>query len=259
MSDQPTDELYDELFSAARREATPEETRRRIIATLAARSQQVPTLVPERERWPRARIGYLLAAAALGALIFGLNSRRGERIDIEAESLARSSNPKAAATPSAAPPTPERTTPTEDQLRERESKPRRQSEADSKKPETIPAIGTSSAAAPKRTRTPATLEQELASVQRARAALAGGSATGALSELDRFARDFGWQKLAAESSLLRIEALTRAGRSKEARDLARRFVKQHPNNPLVDRARKFASDPETNSGNAPTGREGKQP
>jgi hypothetical protein len=92
-------------------------------------------------------------------------------------------------------------------------------------------------------RAPASLDQELASMQRARAALGRGDAPAALTELDRFDRRLGWRRLAVEARLLRIEALARAGRADEARNLARRFVRQHPNNPLVDRARTFAAPP----------------
>jgi outer membrane protein assembly factor BamD (BamD/ComL family) len=80
-------------------------------------------------------------------------------------------------------------------------------------------------------------------MQRARSALARGDTTAALAELDNFARGPGWRRLAVEASLLRIEALARAGRRDEARNLAKRFVEQHPNNPLVDRARTFANPP----------------
>jgi outer membrane protein assembly factor BamD (BamD/ComL family) len=78
-------------------------------------------------------------------------------------------------------------------------------------------------------------------MQRARAALGRDDAHAALEELDRFRRDRGWRKLSVEASLLRIEALSRAGRTEEARQQAARFVKQHPNNPLVDRAQSFAA------------------
>ena len=96
-------------------------------------------------------------------------------------------------------------------------------------------------------RPPPSLDQELASMQRARAALGRGDASVALAELDQFGRGPGWRQLAVEARLLRIEALARAGRADEARNLARRFVEQNPNNPLVDRARTFAT-PAASSG-----------
>ncbi|HEU5077190.1 MAG TPA: tetratricopeptide repeat protein, partial [Polyangiaceae bacterium] len=96
-------------------------------------------------------------------------------------------------------------------------------------------------------RAPPSLDQELASMQRARAALGRGDASAALAELDRFGRGPGWRQLAVEARLLRIEALARAGRVDEARNLARRFVEQNPNNPLVDRARTFIA-PAASSG-----------
>jgi outer membrane protein assembly factor BamD (BamD/ComL family) len=78
-------------------------------------------------------------------------------------------------------------------------------------------------------------------MQRARAALGRGAATVALAELEAFGRNSGWRQLSVEASLLRIEALAAAGRTEQARSQARRFVEQHPNNPLVDRAQKFAT------------------
>ncbi|HEY6816809.1 MAG TPA: tetratricopeptide repeat protein [Croceibacterium sp.] len=94
-------------------------------------------------------------------------------------------------------------------------------------------------------------------MQRARAALGRGDAAAALAELDRFGRGPGWRQLAVEARLLRIEALARAGRAEEARNLARRFVEQNPNNPLVDRARTFATPPASSGVQKPP--EEKQP
>jgi hypothetical protein len=91
---------------------------------------------------------------------------------------------------------------------------------------------------------PSTLEQELALLERARAQLSSGDSAAALSELDRYAGQRGG-RLVAEATLLRLQALTRAGRAAEASRLARKFVAENPNDPLAERARSFvrASSP----------------
>jgi hypothetical protein len=91
---------------------------------------------------------------------------------------------------------------------------------------------------------PSTLEQELALLERARAKLSSGDSAAALSELDRYAGQRGG-RLVAEATLLRLQALTRAGRAAEASRLARKFVAENPNDPLAERARSFiqASSP----------------
>jgi hypothetical protein len=91
---------------------------------------------------------------------------------------------------------------------------------------------------------PSTLEQELALLERARAQLSSGDSAAALSELDRYAGQRGG-RLVAEATLLRLQALTGAGRAAEASRLARKFVAENPNDPLAERARSFiqASSP----------------
>lgn len=88
---------------------------------------------------------------------------------------------------------------------------------------------------------PASLADELGSLNRARAALGAGNAADALSELDRYDRVLRGTRLRSEATLLRIEALARAGRAKESADVARRFIEHSPDDPLVDRARKFTA------------------
>jgi hypothetical protein len=85
---------------------------------------------------------------------------------------------------------------------------------------------------------PSTLEQQLALLERARAQLSSGDSAGALSELDRYAGQRGG-RLVAEATLLRLQALTRAGRGAEASRMARKFVADNPNDPLAERARSF--------------------
>ncbi len=256
MSDGPTRELYEELFAAARKEAAPETTRRRIAQTLASRSRLPLATTPNRRTSPRARLGLLFAAAALGAVVVMTTSRRPQDIEIVAESPAPSwvaqetpahdadeSAPSDAAT--------ERTGPPQQMPAPTPTPPKRTPPAQPRSATTTPTDR------PKSPGAHSTLEQELGSVQQARAALSRGDAQTALAELDHFGEKFGWRQLSAESSLLRIEALTSVGRKQEAQNLARRFVEQHPNNPLVDRARKFVGDPNLKS--TPTTSKGKQP
>jgi hypothetical protein len=89
---------------------------------------------------------------------------------------------------------------------------------------------------------PSTLEQELALLERARAKLSAGDSAAALSELDRYAGQRGG-RLVAEATLLRLQALTRAGRAAEASRIARKFVADNPDDPLAERARSFIQAP----------------
>jgi hypothetical protein len=89
---------------------------------------------------------------------------------------------------------------------------------------------------------PSTLEQELALLERARAKLSAGDSAAALSELDRHASQRGG-RLVAEATLLRLQALTRAGRAAEASRIARKFVADNPDDPLAERARSFIQAP----------------
>ena len=89
---------------------------------------------------------------------------------------------------------------------------------------------------------PSTLEQELSLLDRARAKLSSGDSAAALSELDRYAGQRGG-RLVAEATLLRLQALTHAGRAREASTIARKFVTDNPNDPLAERARSFIQPP----------------
>jgi len=224
VSRDPLDERARELFAAARREPAPEAARQRIAAALRAQTQR-PTLEPSRLlAWRGARVWLLVAAAAaVAGALFSLQVPE-HSIDISAEALAPPSAQRQTTGAHTAAPPP-RSAPSND-------------------------LGPVASSLPaKRTpvRTPPSLDQELATMQRARAALGRGDAAAALAELDRFGRGPGFRQLAVEARLLRIEALARAGRADEARNLARRFVQQNPNNPLVDRARTFAT-PAASSG-----------
>jgi TolA-binding protein len=89
---------------------------------------------------------------------------------------------------------------------------------------------------------PADLQAELAALDAASNAIARGDATRALALLDAYGRDFPRGSLGMEATVLRTEALDRAGRHAEAVERARAFVKRHPTSPLADRMRRIAGD-----------------
>jgi hypothetical protein len=84
---------------------------------------------------------------------------------------------------------------------------------------------------------PATLSEELALLDQARSALAGGDARHALALLDRYDTKLRATHLNAEAALLRIEALAKGGHADEARKRAQKFIETYPDSPLADRAR----------------------
>ncbi len=85
---------------------------------------------------------------------------------------------------------------------------------------------------------PASLGDEISLLQTASDALSAGDTQGALAALDRYDRANG-QTMRAEATLLRIEALSRAGQTAAASKLAAVFVEKNPESPLADRARSF--------------------
>ncbi len=89
--------------------------------------------------------------------------------------------------------------------------------------------------------TPIPLSSELEVLKQAREALRQGNGESALRLLDRYDSERG-VTLVAEATLLRIETLSSLGQAEAARDLAQRFVRENPDSPLVDRARRFTGD-----------------
>ncbi|MBN1612435.1 MAG: hypothetical protein JW940_37740 [Polyangiaceae bacterium] len=87
-----------------------------------------------------------------------------------------------------------------------------------------------------------TLADELESLQRVRALLGREDARQALQELARYDRVLKGRQMRAEAEMLRIEATAQQGQREAARELAERFVTEHPNHPLADRARVFISN-----------------
>ncbi|HEY4159038.1 MAG TPA: tetratricopeptide repeat protein, partial [Polyangiaceae bacterium] len=87
--------------------------------------------------------------------------------------------------------------------------------------------------------TPA-LAAELSALDAARSALAGGDTTGALSDLDAYARNFPRGRLGLEAEVLRIDALAKSGQTAAARKRAEAFMKRHPDSVLASRVRAYA-------------------
>ncbi len=88
----------------------------------------------------------------------------------------------------------------------------------------------------------ASLSEEVAALDQARQLLASGNTNGALAKLDDYKNVLGGKRLVLEAAVLRIQALSSAGRTAEASRLARRFIEENPGSPLVDRARGFVRE-----------------
>ena len=88
---------------------------------------------------------------------------------------------------------------------------------------------------------PVALADEIAAIDRARSALASADTARALALLDDYERVLRGTRLRAEARLLRIEVLSKSGRSVEAAELARRFVVEFPGSPLAERARALSN------------------
>jgi hypothetical protein len=78
---------------------------------------------------------------------------------------------------------------------------------------------------------------ELASLDQARAALAAGDAPRALSLLDAYRASFPRASMTQEATVLRIEALARAGAAAAARRVGTAFLEAHPGTPYAARVR----------------------
>lgn len=222
MSGDPIDGQAAQLLALARKESPSEATRRRILEAVRAPASTTVTLKSSRFSGSRLWAPVALAAAALCIFLFQGSGR--QFFDISAEPVATN-----AARGNRSGTILEKESSSEDIAARPEPL---QVKNHAERPRASPAAGEE--------RVLTTLQEELASVQKVRAALARGEGANALSELNGFERKRGFRKLGVEASLLRIEALAQTGRTSEAREEARRFVEKHPNDPLVDRAKKFA-------------------
>lgn len=88
--------------------------------------------------------------------------------------------------------------------------------------------------------TSARLGREVALLQRARAALAGGGGAAALGVLHGYAQEFPSGALRAEAAALRIEAVASLGDRALARRLGAEFERSFPSSPLLARVRAVA-------------------
>jgi outer membrane protein assembly factor BamD (BamD/ComL family) len=90
--------------------------------------------------------------------------------------------------------------------------------------------------------TSADLAAELSAIDKARSALTGGDASGALSQLDSYSRSYPRGRLALEAEVLRIDALARSGQREAARKRAELFVRRYPNSVLKARVRGYLDE-----------------
>jgi hypothetical protein len=199
------------LFEACRSEQPSAEARQRVLLA-------VPGDTPRRGRW-LASVLALVAASAI--LAVALRARWTPAPSIRAERLVASpphSVPAAVTStpPVLAEPSPPGSSPTPSR---RPSNPRQP------KASTL------------------TLQEETQALERVRAALAAGKPDSALAELDAYQKVANGGSLALEAVLLRIQALARTGRAREASELARSFIAANPNSPLGDRARRYLVPP----------------
>jgi hypothetical protein len=233
MSADPVDRWAEALFQSARAEQPSAETRERALAGVLA-------LRPGRWRRPLVMGLSALAAAASVTLVDAMWRDTDPPPPIEAEAPRSVPSPPAQnhALRGNVPPT------------------------SSMQPVIIPLPSSAPAPAPSANSKPtpqvrviSTLESELAALDRVRAELSRGNMTAALAELDQYDRQFRrGGSLGAEATRLRLEALSKAGRASEARDLASRFIASDPDNPLVDRARAYLQEAPVPRGSAARGR-----
>jgi hypothetical protein len=81
------------------------------------------------------------------------------------------------------------------------------------------------------------LAEEVAQLQKAKLALKGGNPAEALSELNVYAQRFPRPRLGAEATVVRIEALSASGNTDRAKALAEGFLAKNPNSPYAGRLR----------------------
>jgi hypothetical protein len=214
MSPDPIDQLGRRLFEAARQEPLPPDALTRAVA--AARREPVGSSGVRLLRPKSAALWLAAAALAAGAVVF-VGRGREPTSQIGAEPVGWAHHERAPQ-PSSSPMQIADAAPSASAL-----------------PKTSPSASLSPAPVHS---APASLTDELSSLKVASSALSAGDAHAALAALDGYDRMKG-QKMRAEATLLRIEALSRAGQPDAASTLAKRFVDQNPESPLVDRARSF--------------------
>jgi hypothetical protein len=86
------------------------------------------------------------------------------------------------------------------------------------------------------------LSGEIAALEGARRALAGGKASVALRALDEYGKSYPERRLGSEATVLRIEALLAAGERARAVRLGEDFLRSHPNGPYEKRVRSLIAE-----------------
>ena len=222
MKPDPIDRLGARLFEVARSEAVPEGAQQRALeAARRESSRQTPTSarLSARRKWPVAAACVAIAAGAVLVLrprevSLGISAEPVSVAHTEPErrTTSRMETPSAEAPSTAVPSLP-------------------------MAPKPAPLVAPTAVHS-----APASLSDELSALKVASSALSAGDPQAALAALDGYDRVLKGQKMRAEATLLRIEALARGGQTEAASVLAQRFVEQNPGSPLVDRARSFVHE-----------------
>lgn len=211
------DDIAGDLFRAAREERPSVDAKRRLLGAIHHRSAP-------RRRMRVAGAGAVLAIAAGWAVYAAVAPPPdAEPLALRAEPTRANPEPVASAVPAPAS-APSKTTPPL-----------------APRPDRRVAPPAPSAQKP-------ALADEVRLLEKARGELRAGDPTATLVTLDDYARTMRGGVMTAEATVLRVEALSRAGRTKEADALARRFVEANPHSALSDRARQFI---ETDTGEEP--------
>ncbi|HEY2407341.1 MAG TPA: hypothetical protein VGI10_15125 [Polyangiaceae bacterium] len=217
MSADPLDVLSARLFEAARDEPLPEGAERRAVEAGRAGFGKTHPGRALRSRVRVSAIWLFAAVLAAAALVLARRHDAATSISAEPSSPARPARHDERTSPPAAATNAE--------------------PANGPQPPSAP-ITTPGFATPARS-APPTLADELSTLKLAESALSAGDAESALKTLDRYDHVLQGRQMRAEATLLRIEALSRAGKPAAAAVLASKFVEQNPESPLVDRARSF--------------------
>ncbi|HEX6273480.1 MAG TPA: hypothetical protein VFZ53_10575 [Polyangiaceae bacterium] len=86
------------------------------------------------------------------------------------------------------------------------------------------------------------LSGEIAALEGARRALAGGKPNAALRALDEYGKSYPERRLGSEATVLRVEALLAAGERARAVRLGEDFLRSHPNGPYEKRVRSLIAE-----------------
>jgi len=206
----------DALFAAARRQRAhaPAESRNRLLAGLGAPASTLPAIPATALAKAALAIG---TAALVGATGLWVRTHHAAPASAETATTAVAEILSSSAAPSvdpAAPPAPVVVA------------------APSAGPVTRPA--TPSSAPPDRPRQPASVAEQIAALDHARALLRSGDGAECMRTLAKFARDYPASPLALEAEVLRIEALAMSN-PPAARGAGEAFLRAQPHSPYRTR------------------------